>query len=136
MLERTSLITLLGVADVAKWPQISASLVNGLPVNVTMQHFTIADLIPESGELTERLEETDQGRLIGYAVRLQLYRESTLPATFRKKNVVLYIETVSGERYLLGNSQYPLRVNYTRSSGMGIGDDNSTAMQFEGSIPA
>ena len=135
MLERTSLVTLIGVADPANWTAINNSLENGYPSNVGMQHFVRPDLLPESAELTESSSESEQGRLITYTIRVRLPRESTLHQTFQKKNAVVCLETLNGERYLIGNRDHPMKMEYTRSSGMTIGDSNDTELTLTGSYP-
>jgi|GEM_PF-2429668 len=135
MLERTSLVTLIGIADPANWTAISNNLENGYPSNLAMQHFVVPDLLPESGELTESSSESEQGRLITYTIRVRLPRESTLFKTFQKKNAIVCLELLNGERYLIGNRDHPMKMEYTRGSGMTISDTNDTEITLTGSYP-
>jgi|SRR5690606_27673792 len=135
MLERTSLVTFIGLADPADWTAISNNLEEGYPSNLGMQYFSKPELIPESAELSESSSDTDHGRLITYTIRLRLPREASLHTTFRRKNAVIALELLNGERYLLGSREHPMKLEYTRSSGMAIGDSNDTEITITGSYP-
>lgn len=129
------MITLIAVSDAIHYPVIANNMADGAPNATAMALFTIAPHVLEGAELTESTEETDQGRLLAYEVRMNLYRESNVAWIFRKKNVVLYIETLGGEKHLLGTLDNPMRISYTRSTGMAVTDNNETAVRFVGRYP-
>lgn len=134
MEEKTSLITGLMVADAQVWN--SLTLIDGLPDETSLAvHFVDLEPGPEKAELTESLEATDQGQLVTYTVRAVLGRESPAPPIFRNRRLLIYIETLNGEKYLLGSGEHPMQLTYTRPSGMTVADPNETSIQLQESFP-
>ncbi len=126
-MERTSIITVLLLADAADYDQLT--LVNGLPDAQSMiDHFSAADLVLEKSRLKETTADSDHGQLVSHEISAAIYRDSTFHEGYVHKEVLAYVETANGEKYLLGSPDYPLSYNYDRNSGESAADIRDTRL--------
>ncbi|MEX2591862.1 MAG: hypothetical protein WD426_03750 [Anditalea sp.] len=128
-MERTSLITRLMVALAADEENIY--LEKDLPDTVSLQaYFEDCPYIPEKAEISESTEDTDQGRLITQRISTNIHRDEYFHARYFFPPLLIYIETLNGERIYLGAGDNPARMQYSRQSGAALGDANETNMIF------
>jgi len=133
-MERTSIITVLLLADAADYDQLT--LVDGLPDAQSMvDYFSAADLVLEKSQIRETTEDTDQGQLLNYEVNAAIYRDSSFHEGYVHREVLAYVETSNGEQYLLGSPDYPLSYNYTRNSGESVADVRDTRLIMGVTLP-
>lgn len=133
-MERTSLITRLMVALAADEENIH--LEKDLPDTVSLQaHFEDCPFIAEKAEISESTEETDQGHLITCRVSTNTHREAYFHSRYFFPPLLIYIETLNGERIYLGSGDNPARMQYSRQSGAALGDTNETNMIFTHTRP-
>ncbi len=126
-MERTSIITVLLLADAADYDQLT--LVDGLPDAQSMvDHFSAADLVLEKSQIRESTSDSDQGQLVNFEVSAAIYRDSNFHEGYAHKEVLAYVETSNGEKYLLGSPDYPLSYNYDRNSGESAADVRDTRL--------
>jgi hypothetical protein len=129
-MERTSLLTVLLLADAKSYP--SLTLVNGLPdTNSMIAHFKAVPFVLERAEFNEKTEDTPQGQLLRGSIRAMIHRDSTFHQDYVNKRVIAYLETANGEAYLWGSDQYPMSFDYDRKSGMTHSDERFTTLMME-----
>lgn len=133
-MERTSIITVLLLADAADYA--SLTLVNGLPdTDSLVDYFHTADLVLERNRLNEATSDSPQGQLVEYSLQVAVHRDSDYHRTFTHKKVLAYIETSNGEQYFLGSPDYPLSYTYQRSSGQSVSDTRETQLNLSVTLP-
>ncbi|MBD3627614.1 hypothetical protein [Cyclobacterium sp.] len=133
-MERTSLITLIMVADADLSPDIY--LEDDIPDTVSLDtHFELCPFLPERAELTESSEETDQGYLISFRVDTNTPRDEYFHSRYFFRPLLIYIETLNGERHYLGSEEHPCRMEYRRQSAPGISDSNDNTLVFTCTLP-
>lgn len=129
-MERTSILTVLLLADAKSYP--SLTLVNGLPDTGSMvAHFKAVPMVLERADFKEKTEDTAQGQILRVSVRAAIHRDSTYYQDYANKRVIAYVETANGEKYLWGSDQYPMSYDYDRDSGAGNSDDRFTTLMME-----
>ena len=133
-MEKQSLITCLMVADAANDENIVK--VRSIPDSVSLSSYFIPCMfLPEKGEIMESHEDTDQGHLLSYRIKVNIERDDRFHLDFFNKELLLYIETLNGERYYLGSKVNPCKMTYNKKSGASITDNNDTEIVFTHSIP-
>ena len=129
-MERTSLLTVLLLADAKSYPNLT--LVNGLPdTNSMIAHFKAVPTVLERADFNEKTEETAQGQILRVSIRAMIHRDSNFFQDWVNKRVIAYVETANGEAYLWGSDQYPMTFDYERKSGMSHADERYTTLIME-----
>jgi len=134
VMEKQSLIISLMVADAKYASEIV--VVKDLPDSVSlMSHFIACPFISEKAQMTEQTQDTDHGHLINFNINVSVDRDNDFYRHFHRKPLLLYIETINGERYYIGSDGNPSRMEYGRKSGTTITDGNETELTFTHTKP-
>jgi hypothetical protein len=134
VMEKQSLITKLMVADATYESQVVTE--RYLPDSVSLRaYFETCPFVPEKAEIIEKHENTDHGHLINYTIKVNVDRDDPFHLSFYRRPLLLYIETLNGERYYLGHSGNPCRMEYSRKSGPAITDNNENELTFAHILP-
>jgi hypothetical protein len=133
-MERTSLLTVLLLSDVANYP--SLTLVNGLPdANSMVDYFKAVPFVTERASFTERTEDSPHGQLVTHSIQADIHRDATDYGDYANRRVMAYLETANGELLFVGSTSYPLSYEYERASGSGNSDERFSTLRMAVTMP-
>lgn len=133
-MERTSLITLLMLADAADYDNIT--LENSLPNAASLAaYFAECPLVLEKATVTANSSQGNHGLLINFNISVNTFRESTFHEDYIDKDVLVYLETSNGEKHFFGTKENPCVFSYNSDSGAALGDPNDNTLNMIYSVP-
>lgn len=132
--DRISIITEAYLSDSSNYKLLT--LVNDFPTSANLvTYFQEVPLVLEGGELSEGLEDTQQGDLQSIQLRLKIGRDSEFYKDLIHRKLIAAVKMANGEQILLGSGEYPLSYGYDRNSGASATAERDTTMTFQVVIP-
>lgn len=133
-MERISLIRSIYVALAADYPHIVQ--VRGIPdVSSLHAYFEPVAFVGEKAELTETVEDSDQGMVIRRTLTANTYRENQQHLSWINRPLLIYIETIDNQRILMGTIDHPAELSYTSRTGAALGDVNDNSLTYTHTVP-
>ncbi|AWW31852.1 hypothetical protein DN752_17890 [Echinicola strongylocentroti] len=128
-MERTSLITLLMLADATDYADLTFD--NDLPDTGSLtSYFTKIPLVLEKAILQCSSNQSNHGMLVESTVQASTFRESKIHQAFADKEILVYLETTNGEKHFLGSNVNPCTITYSEDSGGAVTDSNDNSLSI------